>query len=48
MGELHVTDEVREEAKRRNVKLVLLRTPEAVKTLKSRPKETNAVLHVTC
>ena len=48
MGNLPIADDVKEEAKRRHVKLVVARTPEAVKTLKSKPKETNAILHITC
>ena len=48
MGGLPIADELKQEAKRRHVKLVLLRTGEAVKTLKSKPSGTNAVLHLTC
>lgn len=47
-GALPVTDEVKKEAKRRNVELVILKTPEAIEKLKSDPEETNAILHVTC
>ncbi len=48
MGQLPITDEVKEEAKRRHVKLVVVKTAEAVKTLKSKPPDTNAILHLTC
>ena len=48
MGESPIKEDVKEEAKRRHVKLVVLRTGEAVKTLKTRPKQTNAILHLTC
>ena len=48
MGGLPVAESLKEEAKRRHVKLVLLRTGEAIKTLKAKPASTNAVLHLTC
>src|SRR5579872_289305 len=35
-------------AHRRKVKLLLLPTAQAIKTLKQNPNETNAILHVTC
>jgi len=48
MGELPIMDEVRSEAKRRKVKLVPLKTQEAVRALKAKPAHTNAILHLTC
>jgi hypothetical protein len=47
-GALPVMDEVRREAAHRNVELLILRTPKAVETLGRDPKDTNAILHVTC
>lgn len=47
-GRLPVTDEVKHEAKRRHIKLVILPTAEAIAELKKRRDEVNAVLHVTC
>jgi hypothetical protein len=40
--------EVKREAKRRNVKLVILPTRRAIKVLSKNPDLTNAILHVTC
>ena len=48
LGALPVLDDVKLEAKRRNVKLIALRTGDAVKTLKLKPTSTNAVLPLTC
>jgi hypothetical protein len=47
-GALPVMDEVKKEAKRRHVQLILLRTGEAIEELRKNPKGTNAILHVTC
>ena len=47
-GALPVVEEVKREAKRRKIKLLILPTAEAIEELKQRPDETNAVLHVTC
>jgi hypothetical protein len=47
-GALPVMDEVKEEAARRKVELVSLPTRQAVRILNQKPKDTNAVLHVTC
>jgi len=47
-GALPVMDEVKEEAKRRHVKLVIVPTAEAIAELKEAPDEVNAILHVTC
>ena len=47
-GALPVMDEVKREAKRRRIKLVILPTMEAIAELKQHPDRANAVLHVTC
>ncbi|MGU7778701.1 MTH938/NDUFAF3 family protein [Burkholderia sp. PU8-34] len=47
-GALPVMDEVKHEARRRRVELVILPTAEAIARLKERPDQTNAILHVTC
>ena len=47
-GALPVMDEVRREAKRRKVELIILPTEEAMELLNRRTKNTNAILHVTC
>ncbi len=47
-GALRVMEQVREEARRRRVDLVVLPTPHAVGVLAGTIKDTNAVLHVTC
>jgi hypothetical protein len=43
-----VVDEVKREAKRRRIKLVILPTAKAIDLLKKDPADTNAILHVTC
>ena len=47
-GALPVMDEVKREAKRRKVELIILSTEEAMKVLNQRSEKTNAILHVTC
>ena len=47
-GGLPVMDEVKREAIRRGIKLVILPTSEAIAELEEHPKRANAVLHVTC
>jgi hypothetical protein len=47
-GALPVMDEVKREAERRRIKLVILPTAEAIAELKQHPDRANAVLHVTC
>jgi hypothetical protein len=48
-GAMPVMDDVKHEAKRRKIKLLLLRTQEAIEELKKQdPSHTNAILHVTC
>ena len=48
MGELPVMEEVKQEAKRRKVKLIIAPTAEAIQTLNHSSAETNAILHLTC
>jgi hypothetical protein len=48
-GDLPIEDEVRAEAERRGVELVAVPTAEACRLLsEADPKETAAILHVTC
>jgi hypothetical protein len=47
-GALPVMKEVKQEAKRRKIKLLVLPTDQAIKVLKESPDNTNAILHVTC
>ena len=48
IGALPIMDEVKHEADRREIELVILPTAEAIKTLQENPVKTNAILHVTC
>jgi len=47
-GALPVMDDVKIEAKRRKIVLLVLPTTEAIEELKKHQDETNAILHVTC
>jgi hypothetical protein len=47
-GALPVMEEVNREAHRRKIKLQILPTAEAIKTLEKSPERTNAILHLTC
>jgi hypothetical protein len=47
-GALPVMDEVRREARKRKVELIILPTEEAMEFLNQRGKNANAILHVTC
>ena len=47
-GALPVMKEVKREAMRRKVKLVILPTAKAIKKFQEQPKGTNAILHLTC
>jgi hypothetical protein len=47
-GALPVMKEVRVEAKRRKVELLIIPTEQAIELLKQDPPDTNAILHVTC
>jgi len=47
-GGLPVMKEVKLEAERRRIKLLILPTAEAIKALEKNADQTNAILHVTC
>jgi hypothetical protein len=47
-GALPVMDEVKREARRRKITLVVLPTADAIEKLKHEFEPTNAILHVTC
>ena len=47
-GALPVTAEVKHEAERRHIELVIVPTARAIVLLKQQPADTNAILHVTC
>src|SRR5580700_4139795 len=47
-GALPVMKEVSHEAHRRKIKLQILPTAKAIKTLEKHPEMTNAILHLTC
>ena len=47
-GALSVMNEVKAEAKRLRVELLVLPTADAIELPKGNPKQTNAILHVTC
>lgn len=47
-GALTVMKEVKREAERRDVELLTRPTPAAIEILKKQPRDTNAILHVTC
>ena len=47
-GALPVMEEVKQEAKHRNVELRMVPTDQAIEILKAAGPDTNAILHVTC
>ena len=47
-GALPVMEQVKTEARRRQVRLLIRPTASAIELLKQQPAHTNAVLHVTC
>ncbi len=47
-GRLPVMKEVKREASRRKIELLILPTIKAIEALKQDPEESNAILHVTC
>ncbi len=47
-GALPVMDEVKREAAHRKVELLTVPTREAIRALQAEPKDTNAILHLTC
>ena len=46
-GALPIMDDVKQEAQRRKIELLILPTSEAIEVLKKNPEDTNAILHVT-
>lgn len=47
-GRMPVTEDVRQEAGRRKIELLILPTTEAIEALRQATKQTNAILHVCC
>ncbi len=47
-GALPVMDEVKREAKRRKIELLIVPTAQAIELLEEESDATNAILHVTC
>ena len=47
-GRLPVMEEVKQEAERRKIELLVMPTADAIRTLQQAAKGANAVLHVTC
>jgi hypothetical protein len=47
-GKLPVMKEVKREAERRKIELLVLPTAQAIETLEQGVEGTNAILHVTC
>jgi hypothetical protein len=47
-GSLPVMPEVKLEAERRRIELLVVSTPQALKVLNKQPRDTNAILHLTC
>ena len=47
-GAMPVMEEVKAEAQRRKIELLIVPTAEAIEKLKRQPDRTNAILHVTC
>jgi hypothetical protein len=45
---LPVMDDVKLEARRRKIELLIIPTNEAIVEMAKEPKDTNAILHVTC
>lgn len=47
-GALPVMKEVKQEAHRREIEVIIMPTEDAIQVLKENPENTNAILHVTC
>ena len=47
-GNLPVMKDVKQEAARRDLELLVLPTAEAIKALRTASRHTNAILHITC
>ena len=47
-GALPIMEEVKHEAKRRRIRLLMLPTAQAIQVLQENPDGANAILHITC
>jgi len=47
-GALPVMEQVKNEARRREIRLFIMPTAHAIELLRKHPTDTNAVLHITC
>jgi hypothetical protein len=47
-GALPVMEQVKQEARRREIELTIVPTVEAIKAFQESPADTNAILHLTC
>jgi hypothetical protein len=47
-GALPIMKEVKQEAHRREIELIIVPTEAAIQVLKEAPEDTNAILHLTC
>ena len=47
-GALPVMQEVKQEARQREIELIIVPTEQAIEVLEADPEDTNAILHVTC
>jgi hypothetical protein len=47
-GALPVMEQIEQEARRRNIELVIVPTERAIDLLRQQSADTNAILHVTC
>jgi hypothetical protein len=47
-GSLPVTEDVKREARRRQIELLIIPTNDAIDALAQEPENSNAILHVTC
>ena len=47
-GRLPVMEDVKREAQRRGIELIIQPTARAIKVLEKDPAQTNAILHITC
>jgi hypothetical protein len=47
-GALPIMEEVKQEARRREIELTILPTADAIKSFQENPAHTNAILHITC
>lgn len=47
-GRLPVMEDVKREAQRRKIDLIIRSTPQAIEALEKNREDTNAILHITC